>query len=369
MNKYQLIHKFSVPLLALLLISCSLSAESYEASDKRIEIMGRHQVQETGAVTFGASGVTFHIKFRGSRLEAVIGDEFRDSTSYNWFTVKVDDRTPSRFRTRKGKRIYALADSLEDETHTVVLSKATEGQNGRNSLVEVRTEELLQANSLSGRKIEFIGNSITSGYGLDSQAIPCSLGTWFDQHHAWYAYGPRIARRMDAQWMLSSVSGMGMYRNWNSPGPVMPDVYKGIYMSYSDTTSNWDFDLYTPDLVVIALGTNDFSDGDGDKPRPELNGDAFVNEYTAFTSQVRQNYPGAKILVMNSPGLDSTKNSELTTYLERVIRNLNNKGEDEIYLFTFHDRYLEGCDGHPGKKGHKVMADSLEPVISKIMGW
>ena len=331
--------------------------------------MGRHQVKETGAVTFGASGVTFYIRFKGSQLKAVMGDQLRGSSNYNWFTVKVDEREPIRFRTRQGKRTYTLADSLDPGAHRVVLSKATEGQNGWNSLIEFKAGELLKADSLPERKIEFIGNSITSGYGLDTQAIPCSVGTWFDQHHAWYAYGPLLARRLDAQWMLSSVSGIGMHRNWDSPEPVMPDVYQGIYMDYKDTTSQWHFDRYTPDLVVIALGTNDFSDGDGDQPRPELDGKAFVEQYTTFTSRVRRNYPRAEILLANSPLLNSAKNSKLSSYLERVIENRKDEGDNKLHLFRFRDRYPEGCDGHPGKQAHKVMTDSLEPHIRTIMGW
>lgn len=364
-------NKLALLLPLLLLFGCSGSSlpESYQADDSRIQILGRHTVKETGAVSFGASGVTFYFKFRGPKIEVVLEDEFRDSTSYNWFTVTVDGESPSRFRTHQGKRIYTLADSLSSGTHTVALSKASEGQNGWNKLVEVRTPKLLQADELPERKIEFIGNSITCGYGLDASSISCGEGTWFAQHHAWLAYGPRLARRLEAQWMLSSVSGMGMHRNWNSPGPVMPDIYQGVYMDYQDSTSQWNFDRYKPDLVVIALGTNDFSEGDGETPRKELDGDAFVNDYTQFAERVRGRYPNAQFLLLNSPVFESGKKRKLESYLERVIQNRKADGDSSLSLYTFAGRYTEGCDGHPGKRGHQQMADSLEPVIRKMMGW
>jgi putative spermidine/putrescine transport system permease protein len=96
---------------------------------------------------------------------------------------------------------------------------------------------------------------VTVGFGADKVPVDCGKGTWYDASHSWIAYGSRVARDVHAQWMLSAVSGIGMVRNWNSPGPVMPQVYDGVYMEYADTLTHWDFTRWTPDLVVIALGT------------------------------------------------------------------------------------------------------------------
>lgn len=344
-------------------------SNAYPASDERIRTLGRHLVDEDGGVRFAASGVTFFLKFRGTGLEVELEDEFRDSTSYNWFTVVVDEGEPFRFRTEPGKRRYTLADSLAPGEHTVALSKATEGQNGHNRLVAVHATELLAADPLPEPAIEFIGDSITSGYGLDSEPIACEEGTWFDQTHAWLAYGPRIARRLDARWMLSSVSGMGMHRNWNSPGPVMPDVYGGVYLEYADSTSAWDFSRFTPDLVVIALGTNDFSEGGGETPRADLDGDAFVRDYTAFVGTVRDRYPEARLLLVNSPVFDEAKKARLAGYLQQVIDNRRAAGDDTIDRFTYEGRYDAGCNGHPDLEEHLRMADELEPVVREVMGW
>ena len=42
--------------------------------------------------------------------------------------------------------------------------------------------------------IEFIGNSITCGAAADPSEVPCDAGVYHDQHNAYAAYGPRVAR-------------------------------------------------------------------------------------------------------------------------------------------------------------------------------
>jgi lysophospholipase L1-like esterase len=341
---------------------------AYPATSNRIRVMGRHADGKRG-VAFGASGVTFFMKFRGTAMEVELEDERRDSTSHNWFTIVVDSSEPFRIRTEPRTRRYTLVTGLPLGEHTLALSKATEGQNGHNRLVTVYTRELLPANALPARRIEFIGNSITAGYGLDQRPIVCKQGTWYDKTHAWLAYGPRIARRVNAQWMLSSVSGIGVVRNWSTPAPVMHDIYKGVYMEYADSLTNWDYRRYTPGLVVIALGTNDFSDGPGPTPRSALDGEKFVRDYTTLAADVRARYPRARLLLLTSAMLATDRNQRLADYLRRVIANRAAAGDSAITMYTFSRRYASGCDAHPSLEDHIKMADELEPKVKAWMGW
>jgi len=343
-------------------------APVYAASDARVRVMGRHRVAGD-TVVFGASGVTFFIRFRGTTLDVDLERVSPDTANHDWFTVVVDGGEPSRFRTGTLTRRYPLARGLTNGVHMVALSKATEGQNGHDHLVAIHADELLQADPLPARRIEFIGNSITAGYGLDSRPVPCKQGTWYDESHAWLAYGPRVARQVNAQWMLSAISGIGMVRNWNSPGPVMPEVYRGVFMEYADSTTTWDFRRYTPDLVIVALGTNDFSDGAGTTPRPALDGDVFVREYTRFVSGVRSRYPDARLLLLTSAMLDANRNHTLSEYLRRVIAARAADGDSAISQFSFKGRYTSGCDGHPDLTEQRRMSEELEPEVRALMRW
>jgi lysophospholipase L1-like esterase len=367
--------------LALAIAGCSATAggtpgsapggalHEYSATDGRVHVLGRRATDSAGAIEFGASGVTFLTRFRGTGMAARLGYESPDSAGHDWFTVVVDGGAPTRFRTERGTRWYPLAEGLPAGVPTLALCKATEGGNGHDRLVSLRTEELLPADPLPDRRIEFIGNSITAGYGADTVPVPCREGTWYDKTHSWMSYGPRLARRLDAQWLVSAVSGIGMLRNWNSPGPVMPRVYGGLYVAYGDTLTAWDFSRYTPDLVTIALGTNDFSRGAGPDPRPALDGPAFVQAYTRFVGTVRGHYPDARILLLTSPMLDTAENDRLAGYLGEVIENRKQAGDAGISMFRFRGRYTSGCDGHPDLREQGEMTDELEPVVRSLMGW
>jgi lysophospholipase L1-like esterase len=253
--------------------------------------------------------------------------------------------------------------------HTVALSKATEGQNGHERLLAFYTNELLMADTLPTRRIEFIGNSITVGYGADPVPVACKTGTWYDASHSWLAYGPIVARRVNAQWMLSAISGIGMVRNWNSPGPVMPQVYDGVYMEYADSLTRWDYTRYVPDLVVVALGTNDFSDGAGPTPRPPLDGDAFVRSYVAFVARVRANYPNARIIIADSPMLDEARKTRQAEYLRRVLSERADAGDTRIARLSMAGHFTSGCDGHPDLAEQARMAEELEPSVRMLMKW
>ena len=358
-----------------LLAGCAASAprsappESVAASDARLRVMGRHVTEADGAVAFAASGVTVTVRFRGDRLAARLDDEVRNGTDHNWFTVVVDGGEARRFRTVPGQETYVLAEGLEPGEHTVQLSKATEGQNGHNRLVSVTADAILPAPAPPERRIEFVGDSITSGYGIDPEPVACGAGTWYDPTHAWQAYGPRLARRLGAQWMLSAVSGMGMHRNWNTLSPVMPDVYAGLYLEYAADNPTWDAAQYRPDRVVVALGTNDFSAGDGEAPRAALDGEAFVSDYVRFLDRVRQQSPEAPILLLNSPVFEGEQRELLAEYLREVAARRAEAGDPAITTFSYDGRYVDGCDGHPGMAGQQAMADEREPVLRSLTGW
>lgn len=350
-------------------LSESTATKTYSPTDSRIGVIGRVITDESGAVSFAASGVTFQFQFEGTFLDIVLDDEHRNGTDYNLFAATVNGGEPTYFKTIKGRSTYRLSGKLPYGTHNATLTKITEGQNGRNRLISVVTQYLLQSIDLRERRIEFIGDSITCGFGADSTRTRCYDGTWYDQHNALQSYANLIGESFEAQVMLSAVSGIGMHRNWNTPGPTMPDVYNGVFMEGSDSLSQWDFKNYTPDLVVIALGTNDFSDGDGDVPRPPPDSLVFVTTYTSFLGNIRDQYSDAQILLLASPMLDTNRNDKLHSLLTTIVADFENRGDDHIHVYRFSNQYINGCGSHPGSGDHIAMATELQPVIQSIMNW
>ena len=94
-----------------------------------------------------------------------------------------------------------------------------------------------------------------------------------------------------------------------------------------------------------------------------------MRDYTRFVAGVRARYPRARLLLLTSPTIDSTRNARLGDYLRQVIADRAAAGDSALATYAWKGRYVAGCNGHPGLEEHVRMADELEPVVRAAMGW
>lgn len=285
---------------------------------------------------------------------------------HNFVSIAVNGKYRQRYRVR-GDSITEIPLKLSiGKTDTIGVFKATEASVGGVLFKGVKAKKIdkLVPKPLT---IEFIGNSITCGYGADQSALPCEEGDWYDQHNAYLAYGPKVARALNVNFLLSSVSGIGMYRNWNDEDkPVMPDVYGTEYFD-GNKDKTWDFSNPEPVLISIALGTNDLSEGDGKKERKPFNKEKFTQNYIDFLAMLYKRYPNVKIALLTSPMIqgNSENGKNLLSSLKKVKKNFEQ--DHTIAIFQFHDITPHGCAGHPSRKDHKKMASQLIPFYKKML--
>jgi len=252
--------------------------------------------------------------------------------------------------------------------HSLRIFKATEAQNGQVAFTGIDAAAIYKPQHPARKKIEFIGNSITSGMGNDITKIPCDSGQWYDQHNAYFAYGPVLARTLGADFMLSSVSGIGIYRTWNMEQPGMPSVYESAYF-HGDSALRWNFSAYRPDVVSICLGTNDLSDGDGQNPRKPFDSIVFVRNYVDFVGTIYKHYPNTQIALLTSPMISGEKDALFYRCLERVksqVASLH-EGKKPVQLFRFKPMVPKGCSYHPSKEDHEMMASQLRPFLERLL--
>lgn len=327
------------------------------------------QITPDKAVLIGsASFVSF--SFTGSTCAIALKSE--DSWEHhNYVSLELDDTYLGRVKVEKGEvKWYPIAvTGGENELHKLVIYKATEASNG-NVMFNGTTARLVPVKpEVNKKKIEFIGNSITCGMGNDTKEIPCGTGEWFDQHNAYWAYGPILSRSLKTEFLLSSVSGIGMYRNWNDEHQneaIMPDVYEKLYLN-KDNPKLYDF-AYQPDLVSICLGTNDLSDGDGKKPRLPFNEEKYVSNYITFIKMLYSHYPKTRIVLLNSPMISGDRNITLVKCLKRVIGAFKNDTlHKQIALFEYESMKPNGCGFHPDIEDHKIMAAQLVPFFKQLL--
>ncbi len=341
----------------------------FKPDDKRIRYTGRIDFSNPRKPRMAGAGSTIRFAFSGRSCDVLF--ENRDAGgNHGFIAVEIDGEYKGRMKVVVSRTAYAVARDLNDGDHTVLICKATEAMTGCFDFLGIVCPEMRKPKNRPKRKIEFIGNSITCGTGLDLSDVPCGRGVWHDQHNAYLAYGPVTARRFKADWLLSSVSGIGVTRTWNGPGPTMPEVYGHTALDAGPSSSSWTEDRYVPDLISICLGTNDFSDGDGVHPRAPLDSARFVDDAVRFIQTLHKRHPRAHICLLSSPTLSGAKGDGLKRLLESVMRRCRHEGIDKrIHLFSFSRSFSGGCDGHPDKKGHEEMAGELTPFFKKIMGW
>ena len=263
---------------------------------------------------------------------------------------------------------YIIKAVGNDMQHKLVISKATEAANGQIIITKIDAQNLTAPKEDFKTKIEFIGNSITCGFGNDME-IPCGNGSkWYDQHNAYFSYASLTARAVNAAYMISAISGAGIYRNWNSDGPTVPQQYQNAFLN-TDSTNKWNFSSYIPDIVTIALGTNDMSNGDGKTARLSFDKAKYIATYKKFIKTIYSHYPDAQLVLLNSPMVGGQNNLLLQECITSVQNEINSevKPGKPIKIFWFNAMQPAGCGYHPSISDHQIMANQLIPFIKQLL--
>lgn len=329
----------------------------YSASSSSFLFTGRVDFSNPSLPRFYSPGVYIQGRFKGSSCEIEVNDEMLYGTSHNFITVVVDNGAPRRIKLKGKTNKLSIASNLPDKEHSFLLCKSTESGIGYIEFVGVRCQTLLPPPLSQKRKIEFIGNSITCGMGADL-SVPCgSTGAWYDQHNAYMSYGPLTSRSLNAEWVLSAVSGIGLIHSCCDMEIKMPQVFDKLNMR--ENTGQWDFSRYQPDVVTVCLGQND---GIQDSS-------AFCNAYVAFVTKLRTHYPDATIICLTSPMANPDLLAFMKTSLKAVVKEMKMMGDDNVFSYAFSKRFYIGCGEHPNLSEHRDIANELTKVIKRIKRW
>ena len=342
----------------------SISNDSLPASS--LHPFGRFARNVNGNLELISSAVHFGFKFTGPSCS--IFAYVSDADGHNYLQYTVDDVYYRKIKVSgNNSRPYNIV-GLGSGTHTIWIYKGTEATTGPIFIEKITGHQIRSLKNPNVPSIEFIGNSITCGAAADPSEFPCGTGEYHDQHNAYQAYGPRVARALDVNFIVSGVSGIGIYRSWNTPDPSMPQVYEKTDF-LSNSTRTWDFNTYQPRIVSIALGTNDFSDGDHKHQRSPFDSAVFVSDYIHFVQLIKSKYPKARIALLSSPMLNGDKR----LLLQHCLTTVKNK-IDALYpkkkpvaLFFFEPMQARGCGGHPNVEDHAILAEELKPFFKKLL--
>lgn len=287
---------------------------------------------------------------------------------HNYLQYELDGVYQKRIRIDSTQKTPVVITAPTSGTHTVWIYKATEAHTGAIIIHAAIAKNIQVLQRPVAPLIEFIGNSITCGAAADPSDVPCGAGEYHDQHNAYLAYGPRVARALGVNYIMSCVSGIGIYRNWNSDGPTMPQVYEKTDL-HVESQQPWNFSTYNPQIVSIALGTNDFSDGDGVHPRLPFDSAAFVQHYIQFVQLVKSKYPATQIALLSSGMLHDRKRVLLQNCLTTVKEKIDAlyPAAKPVAVYFFQPMQARGCSGHPNVEDHAILANELIPFFKKLL--
>ena len=357
-----------------------------KASHPLIQYIGR--VSLSDIARFNYPGTTIQACFEGTSLKMIC----RPMTGY--FMAQIDGHEPYKvgFNAERDS-VVTLATALPEGVHRVKLMYVIEGlfRNPEfHGFVLDKGCQLVAPPALPERKIEFIVNSITCGYGVESIEMSDPFEDETENH--WLTYANIVSDSLQAQHTSISRSGIGVYRNYDGPktGSAENMPWQYGYTLFNKHDEKWDFAKYQPQLVCINLGTNDLS-------TPNYDIQLYEKNYRMFLKTVRSKYPKAKIVLLTGPMLSEKESSEQRAVLDRICTDANNngftltdtssinkkekvkktkktkkQGDNDIYRFDFTFQTGElgyGASWHPSKLQHQKMAGELLPFLRKLMNW
>lgn len=313
-------------------------------------IGGRTVALPDGGYAFGWPGVYFEGRFTGPSVEVAV------DPGAEHLAVSIDGQVRTELDKTSAPRV--TFGDLGPGEHVVRLDKLTESQSGSARFLGFFVGPGGRALPSPKRphRIEFIGDSYTVGYGVRSTTRECTRAQIHDLTDTSLTFGPILSRRLDADYRIVAFSGRGVVRNYGggARGETLPVLYSRMIPGQA-SPSVTPADPWRPDLIVIGLGTNDFSTpltpGEAWTDKAALHAD-YRQAYVAFVRDLARRQPQARFLLIAI--------GNFATDVEEVAQAVDAEapGLATPVRITGMDR--GACDHHPSIADQQMTADRLE---------
>lgn len=344
------------------------------------------------------NGSGFEVHFKGQELWALV--EAGYETLEPWVCVFLNGRINSRQMITKGLHWICLARGCDENYQSDILfmKDSQPMSDDPEHFLKIHKLALSRGGSFekcAGRnlKIEFIGDSITTGEGLAGAVNDMD---WISSHMSFcQTYAFQTAQKLNADFRVMSQGGYGIVSGWdNCPYKIIPPHYKNVCsvvkgQLYEKLGGNeeYDFSLWQPHFVVVNLGTNDrggfympsWKDNvsgieykmnldESGKPCKK-DGEKILTGIKNFLSEIRINNPDAKIIW-------ATGFMQIPEVMEFIYKGIEQyriiSGDKNIFTLEFESMDSEveeedkGSRGHPGPKTHRLATEKLCQVIKAL---
>lgn len=344
----------------------------YFPGELSLRLSGRTMYRDKSLYLLHAASY-IEFEFEGRLLEAELESEGGKEDFQAWIGVYVDDmdNTCRRINLAGGTNRYLLWESDKTEKVLIRVVKLSENQYAYTAVNKFLADKNahFQKTAEKIKRIEFIGDSITCGFGNEGKAGEAFIT---ETENPLKAYGALTARRLDCDFTIVAWSGIGIISSWIPPeadepntGVLAPKVYP--YVDYSlfmrkgwFPVEEYDYAHDRCDMIVINLGTNDSSYTRDNTERRQV----FQTAYQQFLRYLRATHRD-KAIICTAGAMTDLLNHEI----EAAVDEIRKADQDNlIYYMQFtqpeaEDR--EGAVGHPSIRRHEKMAGQLADWIKK----
>ena len=253
------------------------------------------------------------------------------------------------------------------EVKVMLLSEAMYGGLGISGITAVSSAAVpVKPAAQNDLCIEFIGDSITCGYGVEGLNNYETFKTTTENFSKSYAY--LTAQQLGADYSAVCYSGHGVVSGYSSGDKnaegLVPDYYT-LTSKQSDYAVPWDFSVRANDAVVINLGTNDINYVSAEF---ETRSVEFTEGYLAFLNTIREKNPDAYIICT----LGTMDGADLYPLIEEAVSTFRTQVDDKIMCYASAvqngnaDGY--GSDWHPSEITQQNSAYVLADKICQALG-
>ena len=266
--------------------------EVSEIPEKNIHIFGRMGRQRQPLpLFFNGSGIEVVVTGTDLWIELETDSDFHEP----WVAYEVNGSFMGRQMLLPGEHNICLFRNMEPSTPKRIrfireLQAMSEDDRSKVLIKRIGINGEFKEVPEYKRKIEFIGDSITSGEGSYGAMADVD---WIAMYmSASVNYATFTAKNLNADYHLISQGGWGVYCGWdNDVRHNLPSVYEkvcGLSSGPSNealgTQEPYDFDSWKPDVIVVNLGTNDAT---------SFNQPPFYNPEDGKTYKMRLNEDGS----------------------------------------------------------------------------
>jgi hypothetical protein len=194
---------FIALLTGLSFLNFSFLSFSLEGEDAltalQLNPYGRFDYTANKELELISSAVHFGFSFNGSICRLYVS--IPKGSSHNYLQYELDGVYQRRIRIEEEDKQPIVINVPTTGKHQIRIFKATEAHTGPIFIKKVVARDIKSLRNSSAPLIEFIGNSITCGAASDPSETPCGTGVYQDQHNAYQAYGPRVARALNVNYI------------------------------------------------------------------------------------------------------------------------------------------------------------------------